>query len=53
MYLDYTQIAFDKFGRPEPPTLLLQTADERTIGTLPNVANLKSQLTFRDKRNLF
>ena len=39
MYLDYTQIAFDKFGRPEPPNLLLQTADERTIGTLPNVAN--------------
>lgn len=46
MYLDYTQIAFDKFGRPEPPTLLLQTADERTIGTLPNVANLKITVNF-------
>ena len=51
MYLDYTQIAFDKFGRPEPPTLLLQTADERTIGTLPNVANLKITVNFSE--NLF
>lgn len=48
MYLDYTQIAFDKFGRPEPPTLLLQTADERTIGTLPNVANLKITVSFSE-----
>ena len=48
MYLDYTQIAFDKFGRPEPPTLLLQTADERTIGTLPNVANLKITVNFSE-----
>lgn len=48
MNLDYTQIAFDKFGRPEPPTLLLQTADERTIGTLPNVANLKITVNFSE-----
>lgn len=48
MYLDYTQIAFDKFGRPEPPTMLLQTADERTIGTLPNVANLKITVNFSE-----
>lgn len=48
MYLDYTQIAFDKFGRPEPPNLLLQTADERTIGTLPNVANLKITVNFSE-----
>lgn len=48
MYLDYTQIAFDKFGRPEPPTLLLQTADERTIGTLSNVANLKITVNFSE-----
>ena len=48
MDLDYTQIAFDKFGRPEPPTLLLQTADERTIGTLPNVANLKITVNFSE-----
>lgn len=48
MYLDYTQISFDKFGRPEPPTLLLQTADERTIGTLPNVANLKITVNFSE-----
>lgn len=48
MYLDYTQIAFDKFGRPEPPALLLQTADERTIGTLPNVANLKITVNFSE-----
>lgn len=48
MYLDYTQIAFDKFGRPEPPTLLLQTADERTIGTLPNVVNLKITVNFSE-----
>ena len=48
MYLDYTQIAFDKFGRPEPPTLLLQTADERTIGTLPNVTNLKITVNFSE-----
>lgn len=48
MYLDYTQIAFDKFGRPEPPTLLLQTADERTIGTIPNVANLKITVNFSE-----
>ena len=48
MHLDYTQIAFDKFGRPEPPTLLLQTADERTIGTLPNVANLKITVNFSE-----
>lgn len=48
MYLDYTQIAFDKFGRPELPTLLLQTADERTIGTLSNVANLKITVNFSE-----
>lgn len=48
MYLDYSQIAFDQYGRPEAPTLLLQTKDERTIGAIPNATNLKFNIKYSE-----
>lgn len=41
MYLDYSKIAFDAFGRPETPELMLQTLDGRTLGALSNAMGLK------------
>lgn len=48
MYLDYSKIAFDTFGRPEVPELVLQTLDERTLGVLPNARSLKINVKFSE-----
>lgn len=41
MYLDYSKLEFDAYGRPEVPELMLQTLNERSIGLLSGVNNLK------------
>lgn len=48
MYLDYSKIAFDAFGRPEMPVLMLRTMGGDNIGTLSNVTNLKINIKYSE-----
>ena len=41
MYLNYSQIAFDKDGRIEYPELMLQAKSGKRYGTIPGVSGLK------------
>lgn len=44
MYLDYSKLEFDQYGRPEIPELTLETMSYETIGILPGVHNLKFRI---------
>ena len=48
MYLDYSKIPFDHFGRPETPTLFLQTLSGDTLGVIPGVSNLNIRVKFSE-----
>ena len=48
MYLDYSKLKLDSFGRPEVPDLELQTLDGRPIGTIPYASNLKFHIKFSE-----
>lgn len=48
MYLDYSTIKFDVYGRPEYPELKLQTLGGHTIGILTNVFDLKIHIKFSE-----
>ena len=48
MYLDYSKLSLDSFGRPEVPDLELQTLDGRPIGTIPYVSNLNFHIKFSE-----
>lgn len=41
MFLDYSKLPFDQYGRPEKPELILKTMADKSIGMLPGVHNLK------------
>lgn len=48
MYLDYSKIKFDTYGRPETPTLLLKTMSGESVGTIPGVSNLHLSVKFSE-----
>lgn len=48
MYLDYSKIPFDHFGRPETPTLFLQTLSGDTLGIIPGISNLSIRVKFSE-----
>ncbi len=48
MVLEYSQLEFDLFGRPEKPELMLQTLSGEAIGLLPNVSNIKLNVKFSE-----
>ena len=48
MYLDYSKIEFDQYGRPETPDLLLKTKSGRAIGILSNVTDLEINVKFSE-----
>lgn len=48
MYLDYSKIQFDSFGRPEVPELVLKTKAGATIGVLSNVTGLTINVKFSE-----
>ena len=49
MILDYSALEFDAFGRPEKPELILETLDEKEIGTLPStVSDLHFNIKFSE-----
>lgn len=48
MYLDYSNIAFDSYGRAEAPDILLQTMSGTTIGILSNVFDLKLNIKYSE-----
>ncbi len=52
MYLNYSKIEFDKFGRPETPVLLLQTKSGTPIGTLSNVSDIRIDINFSQPSTL-
>ena len=48
MHLNYSELEFDKDGRPEQPELILQTMGDDIIGTIPGVHNLKMNIKFSE-----
>ena len=48
MFLDYSKLEFDIFGRPEKPELLLKTMAGDTIGVIPCVHNLRFNIKFSE-----
>lgn len=48
MYLDYSKLEFDAYGRPEVPELVLKTLSNRTLGILSGVHNLKFNVKFSE-----
>ena len=48
MYLDYSKLRFDSFGRPEMPDLELQTLDGTTVGILPYVHDLSINVKYSE-----
>lgn len=48
MYLNYSNIKFDSYGRPETPTLLLKTMSDEAVGTIPGVSNLHLGIKFSE-----
>ena len=48
MLLDYSKIPFDHYGRPETPTLFLQTLGGDTLGIIPGVSNLTIRVKFSE-----
>lgn len=52
MNLDFSAVTFDGFGRPETPTLLLQTLDGTSIGVLSNVSELQITAKFAEPSEL-
>lgn len=48
MYLNYSNIKFDSYGRPEYPELMLMTLDGQTVGILTNVFDLKFNIKFSE-----
>lgn len=48
MYLDYSKLEFDIYGRPEVPELVLKTLSESTLGVLSGVHNLKMNIKFSE-----
>lgn len=48
MFLDYSKLEFDAFGRPEVPELQLQTLAGDVIGVLPGITNLKFNIKFSE-----
>lgn len=52
MYLNYSNIEFDSYGRPEQPELVLQTLDGTTIGVLNNAYNLQFNIKYSELSEL-
>lgn len=52
MYLDYTKVEFDQYGRPETPELLLKTKAGQSIGVLSNATDLKINIKFSEPSEL-
>lgn len=48
MHLDYSNIAFDAYGRAEAPELLMQTMSGTTVGFLANVFDLKLHIKYSE-----
>lgn len=48
MYLDFSKLEFDAFGRPEYPELMLETLGGRRIGVLTNVSDLNFEINFSE-----
>lgn len=48
MYLDYSKLQFDSFGRPEVPELVLQTLSGKDIGILPYISDLHFSIKFSE-----
>ncbi len=48
MHLNYSELEFDKDGRPEQPELILQTMGDDIIGTISGVHNLKLNIKFSE-----
>ena len=48
MYLDYSKLEFDAYGRPETPELVLKTLSGETLGILSGVHNLKFNVKFSE-----
>lgn len=48
MYLDYSKLEFDQYGRPEAPVLMLKTLSGDTIGVLSGVYDLKLNIKFAE-----
>ena len=44
MYLDYSELALDANGIPEPPALILRTLSDETMGVIPGANNLKLKI---------
>ena len=52
MFLDYSNIKLDAYGRPETPTLFLQTLSGETIGVLSGVTGLNIRVKFSEPSEL-
>lgn len=48
MYLDYSKLRYDSFGRPEVPELTLLTLSGKAIGVLPHVSELQFHIKFSE-----
>ena len=48
MFLDYSKLEFDLYGRPEVPVLALQTLGGKTICTIPSVFDIKLNIKFSE-----
>ncbi len=48
MYLNYSNIEFDSFGRPEQPELMLQTLSGENIGIINGVSGLKLHIRYSE-----
>lgn len=48
MYLDYSKLEFDAYGRPEAPELMLKTLGNKPIGILSGVHGLKFHIKFSE-----
>lgn len=48
MYLDYVDIEFDSYGRPEKPELILKTMSDDVIGVISNTSDLRITLNYSE-----
>lgn len=48
MFLDFSNIPFDSYGRPETPTLFLQTLNRETVGIISGVSDLSIRIKFSE-----
>lgn len=52
MYLNYSEIEFDSYGRPEQPELVLQTLDGSIIGVINNAYDLQFNIKYSELSEL-